>query len=90
MNQVSSAKVEHIDAGPVVYFTPLNDQDRIDAGLKFNLVFKTETHKVVNFGIGLPCKSPPEITIESLWRWCMFVQFNVYPLVRQRHIQHFN
>ena len=60
-----SAKVEHIDAGPVVYFTPLNDQDRINVGLKFNLVFKTETHKVVNFGIGLPCKSPPEITIES-------------------------
>ena len=35
------------------------------AGLRFNLVLKTERHKVVNVGMGLPCKFPPEITVAS-------------------------
>ena len=61
----STTQVEKVDAAPVVYFTPLNDEDGIVAGLRFNLVLKTETHKVVNVGMGLPCKFLPEITVAS-------------------------
>ena len=61
----STSQVEQVEDAPVVYFTPLNDEDRIVAGLRFNLALKTEIHKVVNVGMGLPCKFPPEITVTS-------------------------
>ena len=41
----STTQVEQVDAAPVVYFTPLNDEDRIAAGLRFNLVLKQKCTK---------------------------------------------